>query len=89
MKTPQRRVPATTPRPPRRTARVVRLPVRRVEERRAPAPALACPRCASLFIVVEPAFVHCRYCGGMTRIHAGSLLEQELFELRSGLRLAS
>ena len=48
-----------------------------------------CARCGSAWVDLEPAFVHCRYCGGMTRIPAGSLADQELFELRSGLRLAS
>jgi hypothetical protein len=53
------------------------------------APSDGCGKCGSGFVVREPAFVHCRYCGHMARIPTGSLLEQELFELRSGLRLAS
>ncbi len=59
-----------------------------------------CHKCDSTYIVREPAFVHCRYCGAMHRIHcrycgamhriqSGSLLDQEEFEMRSGLRLAS
>ncbi|HXG15497.1 MAG TPA: hypothetical protein VNK50_04570 [Calidithermus sp.] len=48
-----------------------------------------CRKCGSGFIVHEPAFVHCRYCGAMTRRPHGSLPAQEEFELRSGLRLAS
>lgn len=48
-----------------------------------------CAKCRSTFVMREPAFLHCYYCGAMTRIPTGSLLEQELFELRSGLRLAS
>lgn len=48
-----------------------------------------CAKCRSTFVMREPAFLHCFYCGAMTRIPTGSLLEQELFELRSGLRLAS
>ena len=48
-----------------------------------------CARCGSAWVDLEPAFLHCRYCGTMTRIPAGSLADQELFELRSGLRLAS
>jgi hypothetical protein len=48
-----------------------------------------CAKCRSTFVMREPAFLHCYYCGAMTRIPSGSLLEQELFELRSGLRLAS
>jgi hypothetical protein len=51
--------------------------------------ATACAKCGSVFVVREPAFLHCHYCGAMTRITGGSLLEQELFEIRSGLRLAS
>jgi len=48
-----------------------------------------CHKCDSTYIVREPAFVHCRYCGAMHRIQSGSLLDQEEFEMRSGLRLAS
>ena len=48
-----------------------------------------CARCGSAWVDLEPAFLHCRYCGTLTRIPAGSLADQELFELRSGLRLAS
>lgn len=48
-----------------------------------------CVKCQSTFVMREPAFLHCYYCGAMTRIPSGSLLEQELFEVRSGLRLAS
>ena len=48
-----------------------------------------CPKCDSGFVTREPAFLHCRYCGNMARITGGSLLDQELFERRSGLRLAS
>ena len=48
-----------------------------------------CAKCQSTFVMREPAFLHCYYCGAMTRVPSGSLLEQELFELRSGLRLAS
>lgn len=47
-----------------------------------------CPKCGSTFMCHEPAFVHCRYCGKMARVANASLLEQELFEIRSGLRLA-
>ena len=48
-----------------------------------------CHKCDSTYIVREPAFVHCRYCGAMNRIQSGSLLDQDEFEMRSGLRLAS
>jgi hypothetical protein len=42
-----------------------------------------CAKCGSTFID------HCRYCGAMARIANRSLLAQEEFELRSGLRVAS
>jgi hypothetical protein len=48
-----------------------------------------CPKCESGYVVREPAFLHCRYCGNMAPIASGSLMDQELFERRSGLRLAS
>ena len=63
-------------------AKIVRLP-RRVAER------VGCMKCGSLFIEIEPAFVHCRYCGSLSRIRGTSLLAQEEYEMRSGLRLAS
>lgn len=47
-----------------------------------------CPKCGSTFMCHEPAFVHCRYCGKMARVANASLVDQELFEIRSGLRLA-
>jgi hypothetical protein len=52
-------------------------------------PGNACDKCGSTFIVREPAFVHCHYCGKMARIANAPLGAQELFELRLGLRLAS
>jgi hypothetical protein len=52
-------------------------------------PTDACVKCGSTFIVQEPAFIHCHYCGAMFRIANASLGAQELFELRLGLRLAS
>jgi hypothetical protein len=48
-----------------------------------------CTKCDSSFVEHEPAFVHCRYCGNLMRVLGGSLLDQELYELRSGLRIAS
>ena len=48
-----------------------------------------CTKCDSAFVEHEPAFVHCRYCGNLMRVVGGSLLAQELYELRSGLRIAS
>jgi hypothetical protein len=53
------------------------------------APTDTCVKCGSGFIAHEPAFIHCHYCGNMTRIAGGSLLIQELWEIRSGLRIAS
>jgi hypothetical protein len=52
-------------------------------------PSSACVKCGSTFVIREPAFVHCHYCGKMARIANASLGAQELFELRMGLRLAS
>ena len=63
-------------------ARIVRLPRRTVDR-------VGCLKCGSLFIEIEPAFVHCRYCGSLSRIRGTSLLAQEEYEMRSGLRLAS
>ena len=48
-----------------------------------------CIKCGSAFVGREPAFLHCHYCGRMARIANASLGDQELFELRMGLRLAS
>lgn len=47
-----------------------------------------CLKCGSTFMCHEPAFVHCRYCGKLARVANASLVEQELFEIRSGLRVA-
>ena len=63
-------------------AKIVRLPRRLVDR-------VGCAKCGSLFIEIEPAFVHCRYCGSLSRIRGTSLLAQEEYEMRSGLRLAS
>ena len=60
----------------------MRLPRRAVER-------VGCVKCGSTFIEIEPAFVHCRYCGSLYRIRGTSLLAQEEYEMRSGLRLAS
>ncbi len=91
-----RRKPQTRRRPspavdrPAAASRIVRLPLR------APRPGDRfdrrldhCVKCSSTFIEREPAFLHCRYCGSLTRILGASLVDQELYELRSGLRLAS
>jgi hypothetical protein len=52
-------------------------------------PSDRCVKCGSTFIVREPLFIHCHYCGNMARIANASLGAQELFELVMGLRLAS
>jgi hypothetical protein len=74
-------------------ARIVRLVPRRLLERVSRGPGSqspgGCIKCGSFFIEIEPAFVHCRYCGNLARIRGASLLAQEEYELRSGLRLAS
>jgi hypothetical protein len=48
-----------------------------------------CPKCDSTYIGREPAFIHCRLCGKLARIVDAPLELQELWELRSGLRIAS
>lgn len=53
------------------------------------APTARCPKCHSTFVGLEPLFVHCRCCGKLARIARASLLAQERFELRSGLRSAA
>jgi hypothetical protein len=73
-----------------RDGRVVRLVPRLVREReQAPARGDRCGKCGSTFVALEPAFLHCLCCGSLARIVGGSLLAQALFEIRSGLRLAS
>ena len=73
--------------------KVILLTPERVLERAArrflPERTNTCPRCGSAFIDHEPAFIHCRFCGNLARIANASLVDQELYELRSGLRLAS
>jgi hypothetical protein len=73
--------------------RLVRLTPERVRARSWRRPAgddvERCAKCGSTFIVREPALIHCRYCGRTARIENGSLSDQELYEIRSGLRLAS
>jgi hypothetical protein len=63
--------------------------LRRAARRFLPEATGECPRCGSRFVGREPAFVHCRYCGAMARVAGASLADQELFEIRSGLRSAS
>ena len=74
-------------------AKIVRLVPRRLLERvmrgQAGEANGGCHKCGSLFVEIEPAFIHCRYCGSLSRIHGASLLAQEEWEMRSGIRLAS
>jgi hypothetical protein len=78
---------------PRRGAVIVRLtPERRLEHAMATMATREgdrCSKCDSRFVRREPAFLHCFYCGATARILHGSLEEQEIFERRSGLRVAS
>jgi hypothetical protein len=89
--------PATTaPAPsasPRTSAHVVSLldpeiVLERTAKRFLPQPTDRCVKCHSTFIGHEPAFIHCYYCGKMARIANASLVLQEEFELRSGMRAA-
>ena len=48
-----------------------------------------CPKCGSSSVVLEPAFLRCRCCGKLARLANASLTDQEVFERRSGLRIAS
>jgi hypothetical protein len=77
----------------RRPAKVVsllepELVLERAARRFLPQPIDRCVKCNSTFVGREPAFIHCFYCGKMARIATGSLLAQEEFEMRSGLRIA-
>jgi hypothetical protein len=85
---------AVSPPSPRGGARVVSLldpeiMLERAAKRFLPQPLDRCVKCHSTFIGHEPAFVHCYYCGKMARIANASLLLQEEFEMRSGMRAAS
>jgi len=82
------RAPEQAPEPHELQAKIVKLMPRRLLER-VNRGGGGCIKCGSQFIEVEPAFVHCRYCGNMSRIRGASLLAQEEWELRSGMRLAS
>jgi hypothetical protein len=48
-----------------------------------------CPKCDSTYVGREPAFIHCRLCGKLARIADAPLELQEIWEMRSGLRIAS
>lgn len=80
--------PAQVARP---RGRVVRISPAAVREREVLAArgVHVCVKCGSGWVVLEPAFLHCRFCGNLHRRPGGSLLLQEEFEIRSGLRLAS
>jgi hypothetical protein len=80
--------------PPGKGARVVSLldpdiVLERTAKRFLAQPIDRCVKCHSTFIGHEPAFIHCYYCGKMARIANASLLLQEEFEMRSGMRVAS
>ncbi len=64
------------------------LVLERTARRFLPQPIDRCVKCNSTFIGREPAFIHCFYCGKLARIANASLLAQEEFEMRSGLRIA-
>ena len=89
MEAPTAAKPAPRPSP---NGRVIRLTPERVLARAQkaflPGPTPRCPKCDSTFVGREPAFLHCRHCGTLARIANASLAAQELFELRSGLRIA-
>ena len=92
-KTPAK-VAAPMPPSSRGGARVVSLldpemVLERAAKRFLPQPLDRCVKCHSTFIGHEPAFIHCYYCGKMARIANASLLLQEEFEMRSGMRAAS
>jgi hypothetical protein len=71
-------------------ARVIDLgharPVDRRPKPAAPERVSRCTKCTSTFIEHEPAFVHCKYCGNMMRVAGALFLEQDTYEMRSGLR---
>jgi hypothetical protein len=82
-----------TPRNGHAKAKVLRLTPELALERASraflPEPVARCPKCDSTFVKREPAFLHCRHCGKLARIANVSLDVQELWEIRSGLRIAS
>jgi hypothetical protein len=85
----KKHVPAQAPYRRSSDGRVIFLRPAAATMKHVDAPTDACVKCASTFISYEPAFIHCHYCGNMTRIAGGSLLIQELWEIRSGFRIAS
>ena len=79
-----------TPRGPARVVSLLEpdLVLERAARRFLAQPLDRCVKCNSTFVGREPAFIHCFYCGTMARIANASLLAQEEFEMRSGLRIA-
>ena len=63
--------------------------LQRTAKRFLAAPQARCPKCDSTYVGREPAFIHCRLCGKLARIADAPLELQELWEIRSGLRIAS
>jgi hypothetical protein len=63
--------------------------LQRTAKRFLPGPQARCPKCDSTYVGREPAFIHCRLCGKLARIADAPLELQELWEIRSGLRIAS
>ena len=92
-KTATKAVPAPAREPYEVQAKIVRFVPRRLLERAVRSQAGentgGCHKCGSRFLEIEPMFVHCRYCGSLSRIRGASLLAQEEWEMRSGMRLAS
>jgi hypothetical protein len=80
----------TPARPPAKVVSLLEpdLVLERAARRFLPQPIDRCVKCNSTFVGREPAFIHCFYCGKMARIANASLLAQEEFEMRSGLRIA-
>jgi hypothetical protein len=83
-------LPRTAPGTPARVVSLLEpdLVLERAARRFLPQPVDRCVKCNSTFVGREPAFIHCFYCGKMARIANASLLVQEEFEMRSGLRIA-
>jgi hypothetical protein len=84
---------ARKPSPPAPRPKVIHLTQEHVLRRTAKSfldePAFRCSKCSSTYVNWEPAFVHCRHCGKLARVARASLVAQEEFEMRSGLRSAS
>ncbi len=82
-----KRKPAAAP------AEVIRLTpehtLQRTAKRFLPPPQARCPKWDSTYGGWEPAFIHCHLCGKLARIADAPLELQELWEIRSGLRIAS